>query len=131
MRSNEGFIVNNEGKVVKEGDHIDFLPVRSRWKGYDIQVVDIRPGDTILCHINDDVDLESCKAIQHELRETFPENNILLVNEWVLKGMTVIRNAQPVGDSIDELLLDKPLEELYPDLFGNKTSGLKPGEILW
>lgn len=130
MRNNEGFIVNNEGKVVKEGDHIDFPPA-CKWKGYDIQVVDIRPGDTILCHINDDVDLESCKAIQHELRETFPENNILLVNEWVLKGMTVIRNAQPVGDSVNELLLDKPLEELYPNLFGNKTNGLKPEEVLW
>lgn len=100
-------------------------------KGYPIQTVDIRPGDTILCHINDDMDLEQCKNIHQELQTTFPKNTILLVNEWVLKGMTILRQANPIADSVEELLLDKPLEELYPNLFGNNTTGLKPGEILW
>ena len=98
---------------------------------YDIQTVDIRPGDTILLHLNDDVDIASCQEIMKEMKKTFPNNHILFVNEWVLKGMTVIRQAKPIADSVEELLLDKPLEELYPNLFGNNTTGLKPGEILW
>ena len=44
--------------------------------------------------------------------------------------MTVIRQANPIADSVDEIILNEPLEKLYPDLFGSKT-GLKPGEILW
>lgn len=101
------------------------------FKRYNVQTVDIRPGDTILLHLNDDIDMASCKEIMNEMKKTFPDNNILFVNEWVLKGMTVIRQTKPIADSVDEINLDEPLENLYPDLFGNKTTVLKPGEILW
>jgi hypothetical protein len=104
--------------------------VVGEFKGYKIQTVDIRPGDTILLHLNDDVDIASCNEIMNEMKKTFPDNHILFVNEWVLKGMTVIRQAKPIADSVDEIILNEPLEKLYPDLFGSKT-GLKPGEILW
>ena len=100
------------------------------FKGYKIQTVDIRPGDTILLHLNDDVDIASCQEIMKEMKKTFPDNHILFVNEWVLKGMTVIRQAKPIADSVDEIILNEPLEKLYPDLFGSRT-GLEPGETLW
>ena len=77
------------------------------------------------------MDLYNCKEILQELQKTFPNNNVLLVNEWVLKGMTILRNAQPIGHSVDEILLDKSLEEQYPDLFGPNKSDLEPGGILW
>ena len=97
---------------------------------YDIQTADIRPGDTILFHLNDDVDMEDCKEIMNEMKKTFPNNNILFVNERALKGMTILRQAKPIADSVNEIILNDPLENLYPDLFDSKT-GLKPGEILW
>ena len=37
--------------------------IAGTFKGYDIQVVEIKPGDTILLHLNDDVDLESAQSI--------------------------------------------------------------------
>ena len=101
------------------------------WKGYDIQIVDIQPGDTLLVHVNDDVDLQSCLSIHKELEKQFPENTIIMCNEWVLKGMTILRQSEKIADVCNEIFIDQPLEELYPDLFGKgKTSGLKPGEIL-
>lgn len=101
------------------------------WKGYDIQIVDIRPGDTILFHINDEVDVNTLTAIMEEMSKTFPNNTIIPVNEWILKGMTIIRQAEPVAEMVDLSIIDKPLEELYPDLFDGKTSAVPKGGIIW
>lgn len=102
-----------------------------KYKGYDIQVVDIRPGDTILFHLNDDLDIHDISSIMEEMSKTFPENTIIPVNEWILKGMTILRQAKPIGDSVDEVVMIQPLEELYPDLFDNRGTTVKPGETIW
>lgn len=87
------------------------------WKGYDIQVVDIQPGDTILFHINDEVDVHSLAAIMEEMSKTFPNNTIIPVNEWILKGMTIVRQAAPAADMVGLSVIDRPLEDEYPELF--------------
>ena len=87
------------------------------WKGYDIQVVDIQPGDTILFHVSDDVDIETVFTLMKEMNNTFPNNTIIPVNEWILKGMTIIRQSEPVADMVDISIINKPLEEEYPELF--------------
>ena len=103
-----------------------------KWKGYDIQTVDIKPGDTILFHLNDDVDMETVSAIMNEMEKAFPTNTIIPVNEWILKGMTVVRQAEPIADMVDLSIIDKPLEELYPDLFGlGGNSTVPKGGIVW
>ena len=101
------------------------------WKGYDIQTVDIRPGDTILLHVNDEVDVNTLTVIMEEMSKTFPNNTIIPVNEWILKGMTIVRQTEPVADVVDLSIIDKPLEELYPDLFDGKTSAVPKGGIIW
>jgi hypothetical protein len=87
------------------------------WKGYDIQVVDIQPGDTILFHVSDDADIETVFALMKEMNNTFPNNTIIPVNEWILKGMTIVRQSKPVADMVDISIIGKPLEEEYPELF--------------
>ena len=120
---------NKDGSTIKQDD---LVYVRTGgWKGYNIQVVDIRPGDTILFHLNDDLDICDVSSIMEEMGKAFPENTIIPVNEWILKGMTILRQAKPVGDSVDEVVMIQPLEELYPDLFGNHGTAVKPGEIIW
>ena len=123
---------NKYDGVIKEGDIVSLNNRRTyNYKGYDIQIVDIRPGDTILFHLNDDLDVHDVSSIMEEMSKTFPENTIIPVNEWILKGMTILRQAKPVGDSVDEVVMIQPLEELYPDLFGNHGTTVKPGEIIW
>ena len=120
---------NKDGSTIKQDD---LVYVRTGgWKGYDIQVVDIQPGDTILFHLNDDVDIEAVSAIMSEMEKAFPTNTIIPVNEWILKGMTIVRQANPVADMVDLSIVDKPLEELYPDLFSGKTSAVPKGGIIW
>ena len=120
---------NKDGSTIKQDD---LVYVRTGgWKGYDIQVVDIQPGDTILFHLNDDVDIEAVSAIMSEMEKAFPTNTIIPVNEWILKGMTIVRQANPVADMVDLSIVDKPLEELYPDLFNDKTSAVPKGGIIW
>ena len=120
---------NRDGSTIKQDD---LVYVRTGgWKGYDIQVVDIQPGDTILFHLNDDVDIEAVSAIMNEMEKAFPTNTIIPVNEWILKGMTIVRQANPVADMVDLSIIDKPLEELYPDLFNDKTSAVPKGGIIW
>ena len=120
---------NKDGSTIKQDD---LVYVRTGgWKGYDIQVVDIQPSDTILFHINDDVDIETVSVIMNEMEKAFPTNTIIPVNEWILKGMTIVRQASPVADMVDLSIVDKPLEELYPDLFNGKTSAVPKGGIIW
>lgn len=120
---------NKDGSTIKQDD---LVYVRTGgWKGYDIQVVDIQPGDTILFHLNDDVDIEAVSAIMSEMEKAFPTNTIIPVNEWILKGMTIVRQANPVANMVDLSIVDKSLEELYPDLFNGKTSAVPKGGIIW
>ena len=121
---------NKYNNAIKEGDIISLNNRKtSNYKGYDIQVVDIQPGDTILLHLNDDLDLSDVSSIMEEMNKTFPENTVIPVNELVLKGMTILRQDKPI--SISEVASIQTLEELYPDLFGNHDTAVRPGEIIW
>lgn len=137
---------NYNHSIINEGDMISMDSRRNytynaldpskgiigTYKGYDIQVVDIRPGDTILFHLSDDLNIDDVSSIMEEMSKTFPENTIIPVNEWILKGMTILRKAEPVGDCVKELTMIQPLEELYPDLFDlGRGTAVKPGEIIW
>lgn len=94
--------------------------VVGKWNGYDIQIIDIQPNDTILLHLDDDLDFEAVSAILKEMQKVFPKNTIIPVNEWVLKGMTIVRQhaCTIINDKVDAWHINQPLEELYPEIFG-------------
>ena len=94
------------------------------FKGYPIQTVDIKPTDTILVHISDTLDLDDCRNIHMMLKEEYPTNTILLCNEHVLKGMTILRNSEKIDDLVSintEVDIDKFLDEV---LKGHKNDFL-------
>ena len=102
------------------------------FKGYDIQVVDIQPGDTILFHLSDNVDIDTACSIIKEMEKAFPTNTIIPVNEWILKGMTIVRQANPIADMVNMSIINQPLEVLYPDLFSsNIQKEDKSGDLLY
>ena len=77
----------------------------------DIQTIHIDSEDTILCQLNEDLDLSNYKMIIKEFEKIFPKNNILFTNNSIKKIIILKRN------NLLEDILNKPLEELYPELF--------------
>lgn len=73
------------------------------WKGYDVQAVSLQPGDVLLVHISSYMDFDDCQEIMKMLEDTFPNNKTLLVNEKVLKGLTVIRaeETKKIDDAVN------------------------------
>ena len=125
IHKDEVTCIDNKGDLNSFVKNKDIV---GKWKGYDIQVVNIQPGDTILFHLNDDVDIETVSAIMNEMEKVFPTNTIIPVNEWILKGMTIVRQAEPIADMVDLSIIDKSLEELYPNLFNlNDNSTILKG----
>lgn len=125
--------MTNATNVISASDYSNYLSnnesiqgIVGTWKGYETQVVSLQPGDVLLVHISDDMDLDSCKNIMQTLKETFPNNQCVLCNEHVLKGLTIIREVE--REKIDDVIdiskvvdIDKMFEEL---LKGNQNDFL-------
>ena len=70
-------------------------------KGYDIQKISIEPNDVLLCHISANISVYECGQILEELQKAFPNNTVLLCNEHVLKGITVLKNTNKISPIVD------------------------------
>ena len=85
------------------------------WEGYKIQKVSLEPGDVLLCHISANMRLSDCQSILKELEEAFPNNTIILCNEQVLKGMTVLKGAKeisPIVNIAEEVNIEKMIDDI-------------------
>lgn len=88
-----------------------------KWEGYPCQVVSLQPGDVLLVHVNDDLDIDNCNTIMKDLKKIFPNNHCLLSNEHILKGFTILRDgfyekinpSVEIGTGVD---IDKMLENI-------------------
>ena len=58
---------------------------------YNIQTIKTEPGDVILVHVAEDLDIDTVNQIYDELKKSFPDNNVLIANEYILKGLTIIK----------------------------------------
>lgn len=89
--------------------------ITGTWEGYKIQKVSLDPGDVLLCHISANMRLSDCQNILKELQEAFPNNTVMLCNEQVLKGMTVLKGAKEVSSIVDiaeEVNIEKIIDDI-------------------
>ena len=72
-------------------------------KGYDIQTIEVKPNDVLLLRISDNLDLHTCREIQKEMNETFPNNTTLLCNDHIFKGLTILRcdSIEQIDETVD------------------------------
>lgn len=60
---------------------------------YSIQSIVTEPGDVILAHVSEDLDIDTVNDIWEQLKAVFPNNDVLIANEHILKGLTIIKPA--------------------------------------
>ena len=60
---------------------------------YSIQSIIAEPGDVILAHVSEDLDLDTINDIWRQLKVAFPNNDVLIANEYILKGLTIVKPA--------------------------------------
>ena len=58
---------------------------------YSIQSIVAEPGDVILAHVSEDLNLETVEDIWRQLKVAFPNNDVLIANEYILKGLTIVK----------------------------------------
>lgn len=89
--------------------------ITGEWKGYEIQKVSLEPGDVLLCHISANMKLGDCETILKELQNAFPNNTVMLCNEHVLKGMTVIKPTEKVSSIVD-IATEVDIDEVFKEI---------------
>ena len=96
------------------------------FKGYDIQTIEVKPNDVLLLRISDNLDLNTCEAIQREMNEAFPNNVTLLCNDHIFKGLTILRGntAKCISDTVD-IYSGINVDKLFDDIMkGNQNDFL-------
>ena len=64
--------------------------------------------------LSDDLDIDDCAQIHQMLKDEFPENVVLLANEHILKGMSIIRKSDvSIFDDIDTDELFETINKEY------------------
>ena len=112
--------LNNQSTTAVNPNYIPPASVKQdgitgTWEGYKIQKVSLDPGDVLLCHISANMKLSDCQNILKELQEAFPNNTVMLCNEQVLKGMTVLKGTKEVSSIVDiaeEVDINKLIDDI-------------------
>ena len=60
---------------------------------YSIQTITAEPGDVILAHVSEDLNIDTVNDIWRQLKVAFPNNDVLIANEYILKGLTIVKPA--------------------------------------
>ena len=58
---------------------------------YSVQTISVGENDVILIHVSEDLDLDSVNQIFSEMSKCFPNNKVLIANEYILQSLTIIK----------------------------------------
>ena len=95
------------------------------YTGYPFQVVNIQPNDVILLRISDSMSVRECNLIQQEMEQTFPNNTVILCNDHVLKGITVLRSERTKIDEVVDIQTGIDIDKIFDEIMrGNPNDFL-------
>ena len=103
--------VTNDGWMIDEPVAV----TTKNCKPYNIETFNVQQGDVILLHLNKDLDLDDTKMILEQAQQIFPKNTVLVANEHILKGLTILRLPIPKTGEVN--MFDKEISA--PDFLDN------------
>ena len=82
-------------------------------KPYNIEVLSVSDGDVIILHLNENLSGAEISGIQKEIKQYFPNNQVICANEHILKQITVLhRTDNPFEMELDLGSINLNLEAL-------------------
>ena len=84
---------HNWDKEIISMDNRRTYEYKANPKEYSIQTITAEPGDVILAHVSEDLNLDTVNDIWRQLKVAFPNNDVLIANEYILKGLTIVKPA--------------------------------------
>lgn len=105
--SGKTFKITDEGPIISQ--------VYQSRKPYNIETFNLQKGDVILLHLHKDLDIDDTQMILEEMKKVFPNNTILVANEYILKGLTILRLPTPNTGEVN--MFDKEISA--PDFLDN------------
>ena len=90
---------------------------QEEFKGCQIQKIRLEPGDVLLVHVSDLLTQKDCQEIMRDLNIAFPDNETLICNSHVLKGLTILKPSRHRKldnhiDIMDDVDIDKAMSIL-------------------
>lgn len=67
---------------------------QEEFKGCQVQKIRLEPGDVLLVHVSDLLTQKDCQEIMKDLNVAFPDNETLICNSHVLKGLTILKPSR-------------------------------------
>lgn len=105
--SSKTFKITDEGPIISQ--------VYQPRKSYNIETFNLQKGDVILLHLHEDLDIDDTQMILEEMKKVFPNNTVLVANEYILKGLTILRLPTPNTGEVN--IFDKEISA--PDFLDN------------
>ena len=82
-------------------------------KPYNIEILSVSDGDVIILHLNENLCAAEISGIQKEIKQYFPNNQVICANEHILKKITVLHRADnPFEMELDLGSINLNLEDL-------------------
>ena len=78
-------------------------------KSYNIESLSVSDGDVIILHLNNNLDLDDMNSIRKNIQQSFPNNQVICVNEHILESITIIKkekNSYLFSLDVDEIKMD-------------------------
>ena len=61
---------------------------------YQIETFKVAEGDTIILHLNKNLDVDDINSIHQEIQQLFPKNTVICANECILSKITILKKDE-------------------------------------
>ena len=58
---------------------------------YDINIVNLKPNDSIILHLTEEVDLETANHLIRDIQRAFPNQNVIATHPFLIEDITIIQ----------------------------------------